>query len=98
MFYMSRRGHHVGVRELRQNLSIYLRRVTAGEVLQVTDRGRPVAILTALSEVASPLEILTTTGRASSPRGDLLDLAPPRRWRGKGSLSEALRATREERL
>ncbi|HXI18655.1 MAG TPA: type II toxin-antitoxin system prevent-host-death family antitoxin [Chloroflexota bacterium] len=35
----------VGVRELRQNLSVYLRRVEAGETLRVTDRGRPVALL-----------------------------------------------------
>jgi prevent-host-death family protein len=33
----------VGVRELRQNLSVYLRRVQAGETLEVTERGRPVA-------------------------------------------------------
>jgi prevent-host-death family protein len=35
----------VGVRELRQNLSVYLRRVRRGEKLEVTERGRPVAIL-----------------------------------------------------
>ncbi len=33
----------VGVRELRQNLSKYLRRVKAGESLTVTERGREVA-------------------------------------------------------
>jgi prevent-host-death family protein len=31
----------VGVRELRQNLSVYLRRVARGESLEVTERGRP---------------------------------------------------------
>ncbi len=35
----------VGVRELRQNLSRYLRRVKAGEPLAVTERGRVVARL-----------------------------------------------------
>ena len=35
----------VGVRELRNQLSRYLRRVRAGERLVVTDRGRPVAVL-----------------------------------------------------
>ena len=35
----------VGVAELRQNLSRYLRRVEAGERLLVTDRNRPVAEL-----------------------------------------------------
>lgn len=35
----------VGVRELRQNLSVYLDRVKAGETLEVTERGVPVARL-----------------------------------------------------
>lgn len=35
----------IGVREIRQNASAYLRRVRAGETFQVTDRGTPVAVL-----------------------------------------------------
>lgn len=35
----------VGVRELRQNLSVYLARVKAGETLDVTEHGQPVAQL-----------------------------------------------------
>lgn len=35
----------VGVRELKQRLSEYLDRAERGEVLRVTDRGRPKAIL-----------------------------------------------------
>lgn len=35
----------IGVRELRQHASRYLRRVSQGETLEVTDRGRPVARL-----------------------------------------------------
>jgi prevent-host-death family protein len=35
----------VGVRELRQNLSVYLRRVAKGESFVVTDRREPVATL-----------------------------------------------------
>jgi prevent-host-death family protein len=35
----------VGVRQLRQNLSVYLRRVRRGESLEVTERGQPVAVL-----------------------------------------------------
>ena len=35
----------VGVRELRTQLSRYLRRVRAGERLVVTERGRPVAVI-----------------------------------------------------
>jgi prevent-host-death family protein len=36
---------NVGVRELKQHLSEYLRRVGEGETLRVTDRGVPVALI-----------------------------------------------------
>jgi prevent-host-death family protein len=42
---------NVGVRELKQHLSEYLRRVADGETLQVTDRGVPVALI---SPVTAP--------------------------------------------
>jgi prevent-host-death family protein len=35
----------IGVRELRQNASRYLARVATGETIEVTDRGRSVALL-----------------------------------------------------
>jgi prevent-host-death family protein len=35
----------VGVRELKQRLSEYLKRAEGGELIRVTDRGRPKAIL-----------------------------------------------------
>jgi prevent-host-death family protein len=35
----------VGVRELKQRLSAYLDRAERGEIIRVTDRGRPKAIL-----------------------------------------------------
>jgi prevent-host-death family protein len=35
----------VGIRDLKQHLSEYLERVAQGEVIRVTDRGRPKAIL-----------------------------------------------------
>jgi prevent-host-death family protein len=35
----------VGVRELKQHLSEYLERAQGGELLRVTDRGRPKALL-----------------------------------------------------
>jgi len=35
----------VGVRDLRDNLSKYLRRVREGELLVITDRGRPIGEL-----------------------------------------------------
>jgi len=35
----------VGIRELKQRLSEYLDRAERGEVLRITDRGRPKAVL-----------------------------------------------------
>ena len=40
----------IGVRELRQQASRYLRRVEAGESFLVTDYGRPVAVLASTIE------------------------------------------------
>jgi prevent-host-death family protein len=51
----------VGIRELRQNASKLLRRVQAGETLEVTDRGRPVALLTPVPS-GSPRELLIASG------------------------------------
>lgn len=51
----------VGVRELRQRASELLRRVERGEVIEITDRGRPVAQLSPLP-VGSPLEQLRASG------------------------------------
>lgn len=60
----------IGIRELRQRASDYLRRVEAGETIEITDRGRPVARLTPIGE-ESTLERLRSTGalaRASTDR------------------------------
>jgi prevent-host-death family protein len=87
----------VGVRELRQNLSVYLRRVQAGEALEVTDRGRPVAMLVPLPKPSTVVERLVASGRATAAAGDLSELgAPPGRVSSR--LSEALAQEREERL
>lgn len=87
----------VGVRELRQNLSRYLRRVERGERVEVTERGRPVAVLAPLGEPEGPLARLVAAGRVRAPRGDLLEVLPPR-GRPSTRLSAALAAEREERL
>ena len=68
----------VGVRELRQRASELLRRVAAGETIEVTDRGRPVALLAPIPE-AGPLERLRAAGEASRAAGDLADLPAPLR-------------------
>lgn len=87
----------VGVRELRQNLSVYLRKVASGETLEVTQRNRAVAILAPLPEASTPLGRLISTGRAAAPVGNLLDLGPPE-GEVSSRLSDALEREREERL
>jgi antitoxin (DNA-binding transcriptional repressor) of toxin-antitoxin stability system len=87
----------VGVRELRQNLSVYLARLSAGTVFRVTDRGHAVALLIPLPKASTPIERLVATGRAIPAAHDLLSLGRPR-GRASGSLSKALRDVREDRL
>jgi len=66
----------IGIRELRQRASEWLRRVAQGESFEVTDRGRPVALLVP-APAGDPLDRLTAQGRLSDPESDLLDLGPP---------------------
>jgi prevent-host-death family protein len=57
----------VGVAELRQNLSKYLRRVARGERLVVTDRNRPVAELGPPPASGTDLDRLIAAGLVSRP-------------------------------
>jgi prevent-host-death family protein len=66
----------VGVRELRQRASELLRRVEAGETIEVTDRGRPVAVLAPLPD-RSPIERLRAAGDLVPSQHDLDDLPDP---------------------
>lgn len=85
----------VGIRELRQNATAVLRRVAAGEVIEVTDRGRAVARIVPMHE-ASRLEQLVTEGRASATSGDLLAVKPISRIAGKPVLSKVLAEMRSD--
>jgi antitoxin (DNA-binding transcriptional repressor) of toxin-antitoxin stability system len=80
----------VGVRELRRNLSVYLDRVKAGEVLEVTEDGHVVALFTPLPGAATALEQLVAVRRATPAAGDVLALGPPLGRRRRRSASKAL--------
>ena len=86
----------VGVRELRQNLSVYLRRVKQGESLEVLERGHVVAALVPLASGASVTERLVASGRAVRGAGSLADLPLPK-GPVSDELSRALANVREER-
>jgi len=92
----SSRRARVGVRELRQNLSVYLRRVEAGETLDVTDHGRPVAQLSPRPPGGeSAWDRLVADGRVRPAAGRLLERLPASLEAGP-SLSEILAGMRDE--
>ena len=66
----------IGVRELRQHASRYLARVALGETLEVTDRGRPMALLVPVP--TDDWQALVASGQVLPPAddGDILDEAP----------------------
>ena len=93
-----RRPERVGVRELRQNLSVYLRQVREeGRAYEVTERGEPVARLTPLADrPKSTYERLLADGKISPAKKQWASLPPPLpRLPGK-QLSDELRDMREE--
>ncbi|HME49160.1 MAG TPA: type II toxin-antitoxin system prevent-host-death family antitoxin [Mycobacterium sp.] len=58
------------MRELRQNASHYLSRVAAGELIEITDRGRPVARLVPITDdpwldLIHAGEVVPATGQAN---------------------------------
>ncbi|HEY7650730.1 MAG TPA: type II toxin-antitoxin system prevent-host-death family antitoxin [Methylomirabilota bacterium] len=87
---------HVGVRELRQNLSVYLRRVKKGETLEVKERGHRVAVLAPAGARSTALDRLIAAGRATPARGDLLGLGKPIGKRPSRRASRALARLRED--
>jgi prevent-host-death family protein len=66
----------IGIRELRQNASRYLRDVGRGETIEVTDRGRPVARLIPVPKQRG-YNALVEAGRIKPGKGRLEDLGPP---------------------
>jgi prevent-host-death family protein len=89
----------VGVRELRQNLSVYLRRVKRGETLEVTERGQPVAVLQPL---VAPRDKLARLEARNIPlrrgEGNLADLPPPAKLKLDRPLTDVLEESREDRI
>jgi prevent-host-death family protein len=55
----------MGIRELRDNLTAAVRRVRAGEIVEVTHDGEPVAVLTAVPR--RRLDRLLVLGDATAP-------------------------------
>lgn len=64
------------MRVLRQNASRYLSRVAAGELIEITDRGRPIARLVPITD--DPWQDLINAGQVVSGSGqvDVRSLKP----------------------
>ena len=77
----------VGVRELKQRLSEYLDRAERGEIVRVTDRGRPKALLGPLPG-RGRVEQGVSEGWITPAPGEIR--ARPRRWKARGQVLDAL--------
>ena len=83
------------MRELRQNLSVYLRRVQRGEALMVTEHGRPVAALQPLPVIVRLEERGIALRRGL---GNLAELPPPVKLPLDRPLSDVLQELREDSI
>ena len=89
----------VGIRELQQNTRSVLKRVANGEVIEVTENGRPIARI--VPYLRGVLDQLVSEGRAVDAEGDLLELMdeldlPAPAERGKRQPTTALAEMRTE--
>ncbi len=86
----------MGVRELRQNLSVYLDRIKDGESLDVTERGHVVArMVPSRGEEDSIFDRMVEDGRISLGAGSLASLDPPPVDRSGPPLSQVLADLRD---
>ena len=72
----------VGIRELRADLSRWLKRVEAGEEIVVTDRGRPIAKIVATNGRSKLDELIAAGLVTHAPRPVRDKLPPPIKARG----------------
>jgi prevent-host-death family protein len=87
----------IGIRELRQNASRYMRLVKAGQRVAVTERGTLVAYLVPAAGSGSLLDQLAAGGEYEPPTSRILDLLPPPPVpEGKRPLSEVVEELRDE--
>ncbi len=88
----------VSVRELRQNLSVYLRRVQAGEALQVLSRGRVVAELRPVAAERDAWATFLARPDVHPATRTLGELPPPIEAPPGPTTDEALADVRADRL
>ena len=98
MCYMSGRRSTVGVRELRQNLSVYLTRVKRGATFTVTEHGHVVAILRPAGTNDDLVDRLVAEGRATPARRPPARLPAALTLKLKTPLGRELDALRDDTI
>lgn len=86
----------VGIRQLKQNASEVIALVKAGEAVEVTERGAPVALIIPVPGPAGSLDRLVAEGRATKANGNLADLPLPLATKSKKLPSQVLDELRAE--
>ena len=91
----ARKSSSIGIRQLKAQLSQQLRRVRAGETVQVTDRGRVIATINPVADVTEPPAVqwareMVAAGRASWSGGKPRGSNPPVKRRGNLLVSDAV--------
>lgn len=89
----------VGIGELRQHAGKYLARVKAGETIEVTERGEPIALITPIKRGREGvLDRLRREGRLVGPErpGGLAGIKPIRLPPDQEPLGESIVREREE--
>jgi prevent-host-death family protein len=92
----------IGVREARQNLSVYLDRVKAGESLTITEHGRPVAVLRPVKSGSASDDdayaAMIEAGLITPAKRPFVARPIPARRPGERSVSEVWDDLREDRI
>ena len=84
----------VGIRALKQNASAVVAEAAAGDIVVITDRGRPVAMLVPYRQ--SRIQAMIDAGLATPAKRSLRDLPPPEPLGpGETSPSEELQRMRD---
>jgi prevent-host-death family protein len=88
----------VGIRELRQNLSVYVKRVREeGRAYEVTERGEPVARLTPLEDrPTSLIDQMIADGRITPAAREWSEVPEPLPSRHGQPLSQILQEMHDE--
>ena len=86
----------IGVRELNQNTTQVLARVSGGETIEITDRGHPVARLVPVGDDRSSLAKLIAAGRAVAPTSTGPVPLPPKLGEDNVDVAATLASMRDE--